>query len=108
MDVLSNLKKFNLLTEFEGLILRVKSNFEAQKCMLNFQEALDNPKRIISEPSIEGANGRSSFSRNVVISRHEVEKLLTELYQSNFRAQIEIFEMEVQLEWKSKKYPVQV
>ncbi len=40
--------------------------------------------------------------------RYEVEKLLTELYQSNFRAQIEIFEMEVQLEWKSKKYPVQV
>lgn len=43
MDVLSNLKKFNLLNEFEGLILRVKSNIEAQKCMQDFQEALDNP-----------------------------------------------------------------
>jgi hypothetical protein len=59
-------------------------------------------------PSIEGAVGRSTVSKNVVMCRNEVEKLLTDLYQSNFRAQIEVFEMEVQLEWKSKKYPVQV
>ena len=40
--------------------------------------------------------------------RLEVEKLLTELYQSNFRAQIEVSEMEAQLEWKSKNYPILV
>lgn len=90
MDVLSNLKKFNLLNEFESLILRVKSNIETKKCMRDFQEALDNPQKVIAEPSAEGAVSRPTIPRNVVMCRYEVEKLLTDLYQSNFRAQIEV------------------
>jgi hypothetical protein len=36
MDVLSNLKKYNLLSEFESLILKVKNNLETQECMKKF------------------------------------------------------------------------
>ena len=73
-----------------------------------FQEALDNPQKLISES--EGVNGvrSATITKNIVMCRLEVEKLLTELYQSNFRAQIEVSEMEAQLEWKSKNYPILV
>jgi len=36
IDVLSNLKKYNLQSEFENLILKVKGNLETQRCIKKF------------------------------------------------------------------------
>lgn len=72
IDVLSNLKMYNLQSEFENLILKVKSNLETQICIKKFQDALDNPKKLISES--EAANGvvSSTMTKNLMMFRQEV------------------------------------
>lgn len=72
IDVLSNLKMYNLQSEFENLILKVKSNLETQICIKKFQEALDNPKKLILES--EAANGvvSSTMTKNLMMFRQEV------------------------------------